>query len=295
MRLAVGRDADFVPDEGVALLRQAMDAGDGEATSIMATLTGAGAWTQQSWPQALDLLQLAAERGCADAGRQLELLAPQAKGSPKALRDAIVLEQWITPAPSRQVSETPRVYAIEGFADDAICDWLIARAQGRLANALIFDGHAKAQSGRRSNSSFGIDIVGSGVVTLLLRFRIMGATGLSVTHMEPPNILHYGIGEEYVPHHDCLYAAANQAARVNGDRRATFLLYLNDGYQGGELDFPRAGLSHKGRRGDAVFFANMIDGEPDPLALHAGLPVTDGEKWLFSQWIWDRPFAGRMT
>src|SRR6202012_1416146 len=104
-------------------------------------------------------------------------------------------------------------------------------------DALIFDGHAKAQSGRRSNSSFGVDIVDAGVVTLLLRFRIIGATGLPVTYMEPPNILHYGVGEEYVPHHDCLYAAANQAARANGDRRATFLLYLNDGYQGGALDF----------------------------------------------------------
>ena len=131
------------------------------------------------------------------------------------------------------------------------------------------------------------------MLTLLLRFRIMGATGLSVTHMEPPNILHYGVGEEYVPHHDCLYAVANQAARKDGDRRATFLLYLNDGYGGGELEFPRAGLAHKGAKGDAVFFANMIDGEPDPKALHAGLPVRTSEKWLFSQWIWDRPFTGQ--
>ena len=296
-RLVVGRDAPFAPDEGVALMRQAMDAGDGEAAAVMAALTGAGAWTAQGWPQALDLLQLAAERGFADAGRQLELLsphhAPQGAGRWKSLRDSIVLEQWVQPAPSQPISDAPKVHAVPGFASGEICDWLIDRAKGRLHAALVFDGFEKNQTGHRSNSSFGVDIVDAGVVTQLLRFRIMGATGLSVTHMEPPNILHYAVGEEYVPHHDCLYAVANQAGRKDGDRRATFLLYLNDGYDGGELEFPRTGLRHKGRKGDAVIFANMVDGEPDPLALHAGLPVTGGEKWLFSQWIWDRPFVGQ--
>ena len=69
----------------------------------------------------------------------------------------------------------------------------------------------------------------------------------------------------------------------------TFLLYLNDGYEGGETDFPSAGLSFKASTGDALFFANVTrEGRPDPLGLHAGRPPLSGEKWILSQWIRDR-------
>jgi hypothetical protein len=81
---------------------------------------------------------------------------------------------------------------------------------------------------------------------------------------------------------------ARQIAEA-GQRVVTFIIYLNDDYQGGETHFPRLGLSHRGRAGDALYFANTgPDGAPDPRTLHAGLPPTAGEKWLFSQWIRNR-------
>ena len=66
----------------------------------------------------------------------------------------------------------------------------------------------------------------------------------------------------------------------------TFLLYLNEGYKGGETAFPQLGWQYKGRTGDALFFYNATpDGAPDRRTLHAGTPTTRGEKYLFSQWI----------
>jgi len=66
----------------------------------------------------------------------------------------------------------------------------------------------------------------------------------------------------------------------------TFLIYLNEGFDGGETAFPSLGRRYKGRTGDALFFYNaMPDGTPDRLTLHAGTPTTRGEKYLFSQWI----------
>ena len=81
--------------------------------------------------------------------------------------------------------------------------------------------------------------------------------------------------------------AADLARR--GQRIATFLIYLNDDFEGGETQFPKAGIAHRGSTGDALFFANITpEGAPDPLTLHAGTPPTKGEKWIFSQWIRDR-------
>jgi predicted 2-oxoglutarate/Fe(II)-dependent dioxygenase YbiX len=286
-RLTAGRDAPFAPQEGVALLTRGMELGDPEATAILATLTGAGAWTEQSWPRALDLLLLAAERGSADARAQLGMLSDRpGTGDWKMLRDGVVLERWIVPPVPRQISEAPRVWTVQNFATAEICDWIIAKARGRTRRAMVGDAQSVRIDQKRTNSSFGMDIVESGLVALLLRFRIMGITSVSVTHMEPPNILHYAEGEEFAAHYDWIAGAGPE-----GNRLATFLLYLNDDYDGGELAFLKTGLRHKGARGDGVFFANLLDGKPDPLTLHAGLPVIRGEKWLLSQWIRGRPYS----
>ena len=45
-------------------------------------------------------------------------------------------------------------------------------------------------------------------------------------------------------------------------------------------------LDHRGVTYD--FFNINEDGDPEPLTLHAGLPTTQGEKWIFSQWVRDR-------
>jgi len=45
-------------------------------------------------------------------------------------------------------------------------------------------------------------------------------------------------------------------------------------------------LDFRANEGDALFLANVTrDGQPDLKTLHAGLPPTSGEKWVFSQWI----------
>jgi predicted 2-oxoglutarate/Fe(II)-dependent dioxygenase YbiX len=126
-----------------------------------------------------------------------------------------------------------------------------------------------------------------------IRARISAATNIPVPVFEPPQVMHYHVGEEFRPHYDFLDPTEpGHRAELTafGQRIATFLIYLNDDYEGGETAFPRAGLSHRGRRGDALLFANVdaATRAPDPLTLHAGMPPTRGEKWIFSQWIRDR-------
>ena len=76
----------------------------------------------------------------------------------------------------------------------------------------------------------------------------------------------------------------------DGQRVLTALVYLNDDYEGGETDFPVLGAHWKGRKGEALLFWNVApDGALDERTLHAGLPVTRGEKWMLSQWIRGRP------
>ena len=109
---------------------------------------------------------------------------------------------------------------------------------------------------------------------------------------EPSQLLHYSVGESFKPHCDFL-DPANPAYRDElarfGQRIATFLIYLNEEYEGGETSFPEVGLDYRANEGDALFFANVTrDGRPDRKTLHAGLPPIAGEKWVYSQWIRDQ-------
>lgn len=131
---------------------------------------------------------------------------------------------------------------------------------------------------------------------VLTQERLARASGLLVGQQEAPFVLSYEPGQEYKPHFDFFNPEVPSYARqlaVMGQRVATCLTWLNEDYEGGETAFPRIDWKHRGGIGDAMLFLNVTtsDRQPDPLTLHAGLPVISGRKWMLSQWIRDRPQA----
>jgi prolyl 4-hydroxylase len=112
--------------------------------------------------------------------------------------------------------------------------------------------------------------------------------------MEAPSLLHYSPGQQIHDHYDFVNPSSSpdyqaEIAR-NGQRMITFIVYLNDDYEGGETDFPKLGLTHKGSRGEGIYFVNALpDMQPDLRTLHAGRPTTRGEKWIITQFVRNRP------
>ncbi len=75
-------------------------------------------------------------------------------------------------------------------------------------------------------------------------------------------------------------------ARDNGERSfASLVIWLNDDFEGGELDFDN-GVSIKPMKGDAVLFWH--DGHPDAKK-HRGRPVTRGVKYLIRTDVFYKP------
>ncbi len=119
------------------------------------------------------------------------------------------------------------------------------------------------------------------------------ACGVSERMMEGPTVLHYAPGEQIGNHYDFVdpHSTPDYAAEMerNGQRVITFLVYLNEDYEGGETDFPTLGFSHKGKKGDSLYFVNALpDLSPDMRALHAGRPTTRGDKWMVTQFVRSR-------
>jgi hypothetical protein len=311
-RWLMGLDAEADLERGAAMMARAAASGDAEATSALATLVAAGCGRAQSWSAAFDLLRLGAERGCEDARGQLVLLARTRGGSagpgPRGedpstwarLRAAIDFDAWTTPPPKRSLCDAPRVRAADGLCPPGLCDRLARRAAGGLRTAMMYDGAARRArwSADRTCSEYAFDLLSADVAILLLRARIAALVSLPTSFMEPPQVFHYAAGQEIKPHYDYVYVGSEghgQKGAYTSERVVSVLIYLNDDFQGGELEFPLVGLRHRGKKGDAVFFANVdAAGKPDRLSLHAGRPVSGGEKWLLSQWIHDQPFQARV-
>jgi prolyl 4-hydroxylase len=291
--------APLQSEEGTALLFLAAAEGDAEAAHVAAVLYASGIAVERDWSVAFDYLTRAAELGFSLAQDELYLLATGAiernqgrEPDPahwKKLCKAIDLPAWVTTPPQKLVSRDPRIMVVEGAVPSLICDWLIERAKPHRAAASVFDQKTGElhYSKERTNSVASFDTFKRDMIFAVLRLRIASLTGLSFG-MEVPNILHYTVGQCYGLHFDFIAATKSDATRLTQGRQRvlTFLLYLNDDYEGGETCFPRISWQHKGRKGDAMFFWNVdTQGQPDPKTLHEGSAPTKGEKWLFSQWI----------
>lgn len=282
--------------QAVALIERAAGAGHADALARLATIEAVGAGRPQNWAHALDLLARAAESGSAGAQAQLRLLSEATTDASdwRSMRSGIDIARLLRVPDRESLAEQPRVRVMRDFASAAECRWIIDRARSRLAPAKIWDAVSGVgvEDPSRSNSALELSFADLDVVTEVIRARISLATRLPEPIFETSQVLHYAVGQEFRPHYDFLdQGKAGHAADVaqRGQRIATFILYLNEGFQGGETEFPNAGLSFAGRRGDALFWANVLtNGQPDPMTLHAGRPPTSGEKWIFSQWIRDR-------
>jgi len=108
--------------------------------------------------------------------------------------------------------------------------------------------------------------------------RCMKHVDRPVRNCENLQVLRYGEGGFYNFHHDSL-GGKNQ-------RMYTFIVCLNDDFEGGETKFPNINKSYRLRAGDVLLFDCLNNYEfKDFRAIHGGLPVTSGEKWICNLWV----------
>lgn len=284
----------------ISLIDAAAEENDAAALERKALFEAVGCGRPQSWDRALDCLALAAERGSRPAQDQLRILGrvPHEQRDWGAIRSDISIEKLVQAPQKQAISETPRLRMIKEFANSDECRWLVTRTRDRLRPALVVTpGGVQTKDPSRTNSGIDFQLADMDVVIETIRARISSATRLPLPLFEPSQVLHYAPGQEFRAHHDYfdLENPGHAEQLRSGQRIATFLVYLNEDYTGGETAFPRARLSFRGNVGDALFIANVErSGQPDPSTLHAGTPPASGEKWIFSQWIRDKALAGRL-
>jgi prolyl 4-hydroxylase len=257
--------------EARRLVAAAEQAGSLAAARTLSAFLVTGIGAASDWPGGLALLERWSDRDPL-ACRQLELIG------------AMSLTEHGDPpgqAALEQVSGSPWIARSPGFLSAAEIAFLIDAAAQRFKPALVFNERERrfVPHPYRDATVASFPVVFEWPAIHAINRRIAAATGTSAAQGEPLQILRYGPGQQYREHLDAVPGLPNQ-------RILTMLIALNDDFDGGATDFPKAGLSLRGQPGDALLFRNIgADERPDHASLHAGAPVTRGVKQIASRWI----------
>lgn len=126
--------------------------------------------------------------------------------------------------------------------------------------------------------------------------RVCDLTGVPHKNAEKLQVVRYEPDGYYKEHHDAACDPGKESYEFEqngGQRKVTMLLYLSDGFEGGTTWFPKLNLEMKpNKNGGILFYPLQSDGNKcHPNALHAGRPVTKGEKYIANVWLRENAYA----
>jgi prolyl 4-hydroxylase len=289
------------PQEAVRLIESAAEAGDAEGAFILAHWLLYGSDRPRDSQAAYKLLETAADQGKADALRVLAHLTANGTGCTADEEKAIVLlkraassdavaADELNMLPNLKdeaevgrdaVSSDPHIEILRGLLSGDECAYLIHRAAPLLKPSFVDDGKTGIGRPDPIRTSHGAAFVPheADLVVQAINRRLAGASSTEVGNAEALYVMRYTPGQQYRPHLDALPGLANQ-------REWTAIAYLNDAFEGGATAFPKLGLSLRLGIGDVLVYRNSdSDQQPDARMVHAGEPVTSGEKWIATRWI----------
>lgn len=124
--------------------------------------------------------------------------------------------------------------------------------------------------------------------------RVCQMTGIPFENAEKMQVVKYQPNGYYNEHHDSCCENNPECIefeRIGGQRIVTMIMYLTDQYEGGATRFVKLERDYKlPKYSGLLFYPLQRDGEHGkkkghPLALHAGMPVISGEKYIANVWL----------
>lgn len=130
---------------------------------------------------------------------------------------------------------------------------------------------------------------------------VANITGYPKECQEAPHFVRYTTGGEYKPHWDYFVTnTPSYSANMTrgGNRVFSVLLYLNEGFAGGDTEFPRINYTVTPVTGKVIAWKNMLGDTNNktlnPESFHSGNPVLSGgtvdAKYILISWVREQPF-----
>lgn len=125
--------------------------------------------------------------------------------------------------------------------------------------------------------------------------KICKLTNYSIDNAEPLQIVKYEPDGFYNEHHDACCddnSHCDKFIEKSGQRAVTMVIYLTDGFTDGGTFFPKLNKIYKPNKCGGLLFYPLSTNTSKchPKALHAGMPVTSGIKYIANVWLREKKF-----
>ena len=195
------------------------------------------------------------------------------------------------PAAYRIDTDKAEIYAFGDFLSKAECERLCAMIDAVAKPSALYDmDYADAF---RTSYSGDLD-VDDPFIKGISR-RIDDLLGVNPMIGERIQGQRYLPGQEFKPHNDWFYPDQpywKTERKRGGQRSWTTMAFLNAVKEGGHTHFTEVGASIEPKPGVLLVWNNALpDGSPNENAMHAGTPVIEGEKYVFTKWYRTRKWT----
>jgi predicted 2-oxoglutarate/Fe(II)-dependent dioxygenase YbiX len=182
------------------------------------------------------------------------------------------------------------VHVVSGFLPAETCAQWVRYLESRHGSPLAVHSLDESERSRLSKERISgritdkveqgdLEIAITGIVARAFQSLITAAMGRGIQWFEKPQVLRYETGGLYGPHSDSdHYIAAESHWRKVIDRDVSLLLYLNQDFEGGALNFRQFNYTYRPRTGDLLFFPSGGH------YAHEALPVKSGVRYVIVSW-----------
>lgn len=188
------------------------------------------------------------------------------------------------------------VYEEEGVFTKEECGRVIAYMRSRMKRSTVAGKTDRDVSKDRTSKTGWVKYDEKEMEFFTNKLKALGKklSGVQDDEMyEDVSIVQYEPGQLYKPHYDACTTEKYCKKSMRIYRVATIIVYLNDNFLGGETNFPKAHKKVKPKTGKIAFFKNSDDrGVEIHEALHEGMEVKEGNKWIATLWIKFKPSPG---
>ena len=186
-------------------------------------------------------------------------------------------------------SSDPIIYVVDDFISEDECQEFINCSKDKLQPATVVGLKEEQKLQDRTNEFAWLEHHANESIHEVSK-RLSILVQMPIRNAEMFQVVHYESGTEYKPHFDSFDQSTELGKKYwepGGQRMITALIYLNDVADGGATYFPELNISINPKKGNVLVFHNTISETTNinPRSLHAGMPVTSGEKWAANLWF----------
>lgn len=178
------------------------------------------------------------------------------------------------------------LYTLDNFLSAKECARLIALISHHLRPSTLSYGYS--DTSYRTSQTADLCHLRS-PAALEIDAKICKTLGIRAEYSEGISAQRYDVGQQFKPHWDYFAPGTDlyrRLAGVRGNRTWTFMVYLNDGMEGGATHFTTIDHAVVPKAGMALLWNNLrADGSPNPYTKHSGEPVTRGHKIIITKWF----------